>query len=436
MPTKPSLVGTTTTVAPESLNLYHRNPRRGDIPAIASSLRAHDQYKPLVVNVGSLTGRPSEVLAGNHTLEAIRSLAAQDPDDPRWRSVKVHWVDVDDEKTRQIVLVDNRTSELGGYDITELYDLLKDVPVADLPGVGYTSADLDSLAHSATTDLDAITDALNNAAKTPVTKRNAPLDMAFSFTNFSLARAAYYIGWGPGVISSSNSTSRWRAYLRESPKAPALMFMDNEWHDYDHSRHVAAAQEFSPKYATTRDIMTKQQCDEAGVQYLTFDEIMDQAADVAKYAANVIVIPKHNILDKIPDTIGGKRVVLGYSVPSKYGRTDIHPAEFVGRPVHLLGGSWKVQRTLLTMLGDDVVSLDMNQMARAAEFGQVVTREGEGYIGVSDLPPMMSGGKHRTWVAALMLSLTVIMNEVIDIFGVEPPAVELEVTDDDFGGDR
>lgn len=49
------------------LNTFHKNPRRGDVEAIKGSLVANGQYRPIVVNKGTHTGRPFEVLAGNRT---------------------------------------------------------------------------------------------------------------------------------------------------------------------------------------------------------------------------------------------------------------------------------------------------------------------------------------------------------------------------------
>lgn len=60
------------------LRTFHKNPRKGDVEAIAGSLRVNNQYRPIVVNRGTHTGRPNEVLAGNHTLMAARSLAEND----------------------------------------------------------------------------------------------------------------------------------------------------------------------------------------------------------------------------------------------------------------------------------------------------------------------------------------------------------------------
>lgn len=417
-------VGTTTDAPPKQLHTFHRNPRRGDISAIAASLKTHGQYKPITVNIGTHTGRPNEVLAGNHTLMAFRNLAETDPD--TFSTIKVHWVDVDDDTADRIVVVDNRTSELGTMDTELLYEIISGLP--DLSGTGFSAEDLESLAHAISVDGDALDQAMDDALNIEPQKRTIPLDMAFSYTNMGIAHAAFAIGWGPGVISTR--TDAYRAYAKRIPNnARPVLFMDNEWHGYDHQQHLASVKEFTPKYATTRDIMTRQQCDESGVEFYTFDEIMDFAKDVAEYTENIIIIPKHDILAKIPDTIGNARVVLGYSVPSSYGRTDIHPEMFKGRPIHLLGGPWKRQRALLALLGDSVVSLDNNNVSRVAEFGQVCNRDGS-MTRLSDLS-CMGGGTFRNWTASLLLSLTVIMNEVVETFGVEPSIPE-KVPGEDF----
>ena len=119
----------------EQLVPYGRNPREGDIALIADSLRRHGQYRPIVANRGSLTGRPGEVLAGNHTLAAARFLG--------WDRIAVTWVDVDAEQAQRIVLVDNRSADVAGYDDSLLAELLQELP--DLAGTGYTDTDLDAL---------------------------------------------------------------------------------------------------------------------------------------------------------------------------------------------------------------------------------------------------------------------------------------------------
>lgn len=114
---------------------YHRNPRQGNVNAIAESLDTLGQYRPIVVNRGTHTDRPHEVVAGNHTLAAARKLG--------WTHVSAVHVDVDDDTCARIVAADNRTADLGGYDDRLLAELLSDLP--DLDGTGYDHGDLDDL---------------------------------------------------------------------------------------------------------------------------------------------------------------------------------------------------------------------------------------------------------------------------------------------------
>lgn len=117
------------------LNPYYKNARRGDIDAIAESLKTLGQFKPLVVNKGTHTGRPNEILAGNHTAQAAAKLD--------WDTVQVSWVDVDEETATKIVVVDNRTSDLSTYDNEALITLLGGLP--DYTGTGFTAQDYSRL---------------------------------------------------------------------------------------------------------------------------------------------------------------------------------------------------------------------------------------------------------------------------------------------------
>lgn len=114
---------------------YYRNPRRGNVDLIASSLAKRGQYRPVVVNRGSLTGRPNEILAGNHTWLAAKQLG--------WAEIYASVVDVDDDGAREIVLADNRLADLGTYDEDVLAELLG--AVDDLESVGYSDDDLAEL---------------------------------------------------------------------------------------------------------------------------------------------------------------------------------------------------------------------------------------------------------------------------------------------------
>lgn len=117
------------------LTTFPGNPRRGDVQSIAESLIRNKQYRPIVVNIGTLTGRPLEVLAGNHTLMAARELG--------WTKLLATTVDVDDDQCRRIVAVDNRMGELGSEDTEDLLALLQSLD--DLTGTGYTEDYVDGL---------------------------------------------------------------------------------------------------------------------------------------------------------------------------------------------------------------------------------------------------------------------------------------------------
>lgn len=124
------IITDTETVALDSLTPHPGNPRRGNVDAIAESLSAHGQYRPIVAN-----RRTSRILAGTHTWRAAKRLG--------WRKIAVSFVDVDETAEAKIVLVDNRASDLATYDDALLAALLRDLP--DLDGTSFTADDLDDL---------------------------------------------------------------------------------------------------------------------------------------------------------------------------------------------------------------------------------------------------------------------------------------------------
>lgn len=126
----------------KDLKIYHQNPRVGDVEAIAQSLQVNGAYKPIVVNRGTHTGRPNEVLAGNHTLKAHRLLVERG--ESQWATIATWVVDVDDEQAARIVLADNRTADLGEYNNDDLLELLGSLEDG-LEGTGYDEGYIDAL---------------------------------------------------------------------------------------------------------------------------------------------------------------------------------------------------------------------------------------------------------------------------------------------------
>lgn len=124
------LPGASEAAAISELNHWKPNPRQGDIGAIAESLLANGQFRPIVVNRPTMT-----VLVGNHTMAAARSLG--------WEHVEVVYVDVDTVDAARIVLVDNRTSDLATYDEVSLDAMLMSLP--DFVGTGWHPDDVGDL---------------------------------------------------------------------------------------------------------------------------------------------------------------------------------------------------------------------------------------------------------------------------------------------------
>lgn len=117
------------------LALLPGNPRQGDIGAVSESMRVNGIYQPIIVNKGTHTGRPLEIIAGNHRAQAAQQLGHD--------TVPAIVLDVDDEAAARIALADNRTSDLATYDTDALLVMLQQLP--DLTGTGYDGDDLDAL---------------------------------------------------------------------------------------------------------------------------------------------------------------------------------------------------------------------------------------------------------------------------------------------------
>lgn len=126
----PVIVSRTESVPIKSIKTYDKNPRIGNVDAIAESLEASGQFKPVVVNE-----RTGMILAGNHTYLAARKLG--------WKEIYASFIDVDEDTAKRIVLADNRTADMGEYDDSLIAELLASLP--DIVGTGYTQVDLDEL---------------------------------------------------------------------------------------------------------------------------------------------------------------------------------------------------------------------------------------------------------------------------------------------------
>jgi len=196
--------------------------------------------------------------------------------------------------------------------------------------------------------------------------RQLPIDAIYTATFPASCCLAAMAGFGYGLQSGKAFCPNMNIM-----GSHGLMFVDCDYEKYDHGKHLAACREGRPKYATVRDYMSKSQCDEVGIEFCELPQVLDWAMELEQYAENVIVIPKVDVLDQIPD-----RYVLGYSVPTSHGGTPLPTEAFKGRRVHLLGGSWKAQLAHMAALGDDVVSFDNNYLSKIAQVGGAVLPDG------------------------------------------------------------
>jgi ParB-like chromosome segregation protein Spo0J len=114
----------------DDLKEYPNNARRGNVSVLVESLKVNGQYRPIVVQQST-----NYVLAGNHLLRAAKQLG--------WDEIDAVILDVDDEQALKIVLVDNRSNDLGEYNDDLLTGLLKELE--DFSGTGYTEADIEEL---------------------------------------------------------------------------------------------------------------------------------------------------------------------------------------------------------------------------------------------------------------------------------------------------
>jgi DNA modification methylase len=134
----------------DSVELHPRNPRRGDVAAVAASLTRFGQVKPIVVQRST-----GNVIAGNHVLRAALYLG--------WTEIAANVEDLDDAEAIALMLSDNRTADLGGYDDTLLAAILAEQQAADnLAATGYDVDDVAALLAEAgiveDRDLDAAPD--------------------------------------------------------------------------------------------------------------------------------------------------------------------------------------------------------------------------------------------------------------------------------------
>lgn len=128
----------------DSLQRFPGNPRRGDVEAIAKSLRRFGQQRPILVQAST-----NFVVAGNHLLDAAGLLG--------WTHVAADATELNDVEAKAYLLADNAIPARGANDPDALAAFLKDLNARGGidDAIGFTSEQIDRfLGAIGTTELD------------------------------------------------------------------------------------------------------------------------------------------------------------------------------------------------------------------------------------------------------------------------------------------
>lgn len=139
----------------------------------------------------------------------------------------------------------------------------------------------------------------------------------------------------------------------------SVYFADQNWKDPNRKTYMRALRIYKPKMATVLDWERESQ----------LPEVLSWAEEASQYVEKVVIIPKvPGQVYKLPKIINGKEIIIGYSVPTSYGKTEVKLEELEGRRVHLLGGSPQKQLEIWCYLlhRAKVISIDGNMAHKQA----------------------------------------------------------------------
>lgn len=115
-----------------------RNPRRGRVDMIQESIRENGWFGSLTIQRHSAKQGGPRILIGNHRYRAGHAMdMARFP---------VEVIDCDDTVGDRILLIDNRASDVAGWENPELIQMLQGLEQIDaLEGSGFTPLDIEAL---------------------------------------------------------------------------------------------------------------------------------------------------------------------------------------------------------------------------------------------------------------------------------------------------
>jgi hypothetical protein len=176
---------------------------------------------------------------------------------------------------------------------------------------------------------------------------------------YEFCLVADQLGFRCGTRADEFETNRIQQLLDDDI---ALDLVDNNFKDPDTQRLSSIVKKTGAEFVVLPDVYAV--CE--------LDQIIEYGKQlVSDFDVTPIIVPKCSIDEStIPPSW-----IIGFSVPSGYGETDIPVTEWTDHRVHLLGGSPRNQiqyANVAVDAGVDVFSVDGNSFAKAASYGNII----------------------------------------------------------------
>lgn len=175
-------------------------------------------------------------------------------------------------------------------------------------------------------------------------------------------KIAQSLGWTLGINSK----------IQNKNNCLSISFVDNDWKNYDHKKHLKAVKKHKPLLATVKDF---ESINESQL-------IIKWAKELAEYCGRVLIIPKlpkshiYTYLWQKKQGLWNFPHWSAYSIPTNYGGVEYDKRFFDNQFIHLLGGSPTQQSRFYDLFDNHtnckVVSLDGNYSMKIAKFGKSV----------------------------------------------------------------
>ena len=199
------------------------------------------------------------------------------------------------------------------------------------------------------------------------------IDLYFCYRQ-RFAEVASWIGYGVGTRADEYKQNF--VYRSGFDDDIDISFVDNDFEDPDRECLLDVAETVNAERVVLPDIFSVEDV----------SDVLEFGREVKNIGATPIVVPKCDFdYSRIP-----RDWIVGYSVPSGYGSTDVPIGRFTSHDVHLLGGSpsnqFEFAEKAITE-GVSIVSADTNSFGAAASYGNIVNH-----------PKRMADGDGNAWL--------------------------------------